>query len=163
MIRARQPADDDAIHRLNDDAFGGSYESQLIGELRTADLAVIELVSVDGLEVIGHVLLSSLDVTVAGKPVRSLALAPMSVQPGRQRQGIGSMLVREALRRAKQEGWQAVIVLGHADYYPRFGFSAALARHLASPFSGDAFMALELVADALKGGAGHVVYPPPFG
>jgi putative acetyltransferase len=87
----------------------------------------------------------------------------MSVQPGRQRQGIGSALVREALRRAQQQGWQAVIVLGHPGYYPRFGFSAVLARPLASPFSGDAFMALELTADALKGGAGRVAYPPAFG
>jgi putative acetyltransferase len=162
-IRERGPADDDAIRSLNDAAFGGTYESRLIVDLRDAGLASIELVSLDGTEVVGHILLSALDVTVAGKPVRSLALAPMSVQPGRQRQGVGSALVREALRRAQQQGWQAVIVLGHPDYYPRFGFSAALARPLTSPFSGDAFMALELTPDALKGGEGRVVYPPAFG
>lgn len=163
MIRARFPADDDTIRRLNDTAFGGSYESRLIVDLRTAGLAVIELVSIDGTEVVGHIMMSTLDVSIANKPVRSLALAPMSVQPGRQRQGIGSALIRAALHRAQQQGWQAVIVLGHPDYYPRFGFSAALARPLASPFSGDAFMALELVPDALKGGAGRVIYPPAFG
>jgi putative acetyltransferase len=54
-------------------------------------------------------------------------------------------------------------VVGHPRYYPRFGFSAALARPLASPFSGDSFMALELVSEALKGGNGGVIYPPPFG
>ena len=162
-IRERGPADDDAIRSLNDAAFGGTYESRLIVDLRDAGLASIELVSLDGTEVVGHILLSALDVTVAGKPVRSLALAPMSVQPGRQRQGVGSTLVREALRRAQHQGWRAVIVLGHPDYYPRFGFSAALARPLASPFSSDAFMALELVPGALKGSAGRVVYPPAFG
>lgn len=163
MIRDRQPADDEAIRRLNDAAFGGTCESRLIDDLRTANCAVIELVSVDGKAVIGHILMSTLDVSVAGNSVRALALAPMSVQPGRQRQGIGSALVREALQRAQRQGWQAVIVVGHPGYYPRFGFSAVLAQPLASPFSGDAFMALELIPGALQGGAGRVVYPPAFG
>ena len=163
MIRDRQPADDEAIRRLNDAAFGGTDESQLVADLRAERLAAIELVSVDGTDVIGHILLSTLDVSVGGKPVRSLALAPLSVQPGRHRQGIGGALIREALGRAQRQGWQAVIVLGHPTYYPRFGFSAALARPLVSPFSGDAFMALELTPGALQGGAGRVVYPSPFG
>jgi putative acetyltransferase len=162
VIRDRQPADDAAIRRLNDAAFGGTYESQLVADLRAERLAAIELVSVDGTDVIGHILMSTLDVTVDGKPVRSLALAPMSVQPGRQRQGIGSALVHGALGRAQQQGWQAVIVLGHPGFYPRFGFSAAFARPLASPFSGDAFMALELMPGALQGGAGRVAYPSAF-
>ena len=162
MIRDRQPADDEAIRRLNDAAFGGTYESQLVADLRAEALAAIELVSLDGTDMIGHILMSTLDVSVDGKPVRSLALAPMSVQPGRQRQGIGSALVRDVLGRARQQGWQAVIVLGHPDYYPRFGFSAALARPLVSPFSGDAFMALELMPGALQGGAGRVAYPSAF-
>ena len=162
MIRDRQPADDEAIRRLNDAAFGGAYESQLVADLRAERLAAIELVSVDGTDVIGHILMSTLDVTVDGKPVRSLALAPMSVQPGRQRQGIGSALVHDVLGRAQQQGWQAVIVLGHPGFYPRFGFSAALARPLASPFSGDAFMALELMPGALQGGTGRVAYPSAF-
>ena len=139
------------------------YESQLVVDLRAKGLAAIELVSIDGTDVIGHILMSTLDVSVGGKSVRSLTLAPMSVQPGRQRQGVGSALVREALGRAQQQGWQAVIVLGHPNYYPRFGFSAALARPLESPFSGDAFMALELISGALQGGAGRVVYPAAFG
>ena len=155
--------DDEAIRRLSDAAFGGTYESRLVGALRSAGLAVIELASVDRSGVIGHILLSTLSVTVANKPLRALALAPMSVHPDHQRQGIGSGLVRLALERARQRRWQAVVVLGHPAYYPRFGFSAALARQLASPFSGDAFMALELVPDALKGGAGRVVYPSAFG
>jgi putative acetyltransferase len=163
VIRERQPADDEAIRRLNDAAFGGTYESQLVTDLRAEGLAAIELVSVDGTDVIGHILMSTLDVSVGGKPVRALALAPMSVQPGGQRQGIGSALVRDALGRAHQQGWQAVIVLGHPGFYPRFGFSAALARPLVSPFSGDAFMALELMPGALQGGAGRIVYPSAFG
>jgi putative acetyltransferase len=104
-----------------------------------------------------------LDVTVGASPVRALALAPMSVQLGHQRRGIGSALVRAGLERAGASGWQAVIVLGHRDYYPRFGFSAELARPLKAPFSGASFMALELTSGALRDGEGRVVYPPAFG
>lgn len=163
MIRERTPTDDETIRNLNDAAFGGTYESRLVDSLRAAGLAVVELVAVHADVLAGHILLGALDVTVGGKPSRALALAPMSVQPSQQRQGIGSALVREALRRAHRQGWEAVIVLGHPDYYPRFGFSAALARPLAAPFSGDAFMALELIPDALKGGAGVATYPSAFG
>ena len=65
-----------------------------------------------------------------------------------------------SLLRARQRG--AVIVLGHPGYYPRFGFSAALARKLASPYAGDAFMALELIPGTLAGRAGVVQYPAAF-
>ena len=80
-----------------------------------------------------------------------------------QRRGIGSALVRAGLELARHRDWRAVIVLGHKDYYPRFGFSAALAHPLKAPFSGDAFMALELAPGALQGADGRVTYPPAFG
>ncbi len=162
VIRERMPDDDSAIRRLNDMAFGGADESKLIEDLRTAGLVAVELVAVDPM-VDGHILFSALDVTVGGKPLRALALAPMAVLPHRQRHGIGSALVRTGLQQARERGWQAVVVLGHQDYYPRFGFSAAIARPLKAPFSGASFMALELELGALQGGAGRVVYPPPFG
>jgi putative acetyltransferase len=92
-----------------------------------------------------------------------LALAPLAVTPARQRQGIGSQLVREGLRACAAAGHRIVVVLGHPAYYPRFGFSAALARPLKAPFSGESFMAAELVPGALPGVAGEVRYPPPFG
>jgi putative acetyltransferase len=83
------------------------------------------------------------------------------VRPDRQRRGIGGALIRAGLDRARGEGWEAVIVLGDPAYYPRFGFSAAQACHLAAPFSGEAFMALALRPGALDG-VGRVVYPPAF-
>lgn len=162
VIRERTPADDGAIRRLNDAAFGSTGESRLIEDLRAAGLVAVELVAVD-LTVDGHILFSVLDVTVGAAAVRALALAPMAVQPRLQRRGIGTALVRAGLSRARERGWRAVIVVGHPDYYPRFGFSTALAQPLASPFSGEAFMALELEPGALKGGAGRVVYPSAFG
>lgn len=163
VIRQRQAADDDAIRQLNDAAFGGPDESKLIEDLRAADLAAIELVAVEDAAIVGHILFGPLAVTHGKEAIRALSLAPMSVQPGRQRSGTGSALVRAGLAAAKAHNWQAVFVLGHPDFYPRFGFSAALARPFKAPFAGDAFMALELEPGALAGGAGRVVYPPPFG
>ena len=72
------------------------------------------------------------------------------------------MLVREGLRTCVEAGHRIVVVLGHPEFYSRFGFSAKLARRLKSPYSGPAFMALELVSGALEGVEGEVQYPPPF-
>ena len=152
-------ADDSAIRRLNDDAFGGPSESRLIEDLRAA----VELVAVENGDIVGHILFSVLATTIDRQAVPALALAPMAVRPDRQRQGIGSVLVHAGLRLARERDWRAVIVLGHKEYYPRFGFSAALARPLEAPFSGDAFMALELEPGALRGAKGRVTYPPAFG
>lgn len=162
VIRERTPADDEAIRRLNDAAFGGPIESKIVEALRRARLAVIELVAVEADEIVGHILFSALKVTFGEELMPTLALAPMAVSPAHQHRGIGSELVRSGLDLARQREWWAVIVLGHPDYYPRFGFSAALARPLAAPYSGEAFMALELVPGALSGAGGKVVYPPAF-
>lgn len=121
------------------------------------------MVAIEEGEIVGHILFSTLDVTIDGRAVKAVALAPIAVLPDRQRSGIGSALVRAGLDLARAEGWEAVIVVGHPDYYPRFGFSAASARHLAAPFSGKAFMALALREGALDGRAGRVVYPAAFG
>jgi putative acetyltransferase len=94
--------------------------------------------------------------------VAALALAPMAVVPERQRQGVGTALLTEALRECRLRGERIVIVLGHLDFYPRFGFSHERASRLDSEFQCDAFMALELAADALQGLAGRVEYAPPF-
>ena len=163
VIRERAAADDDALRRLNDAAFGGPDESRLVEDLRAAHLAAVELVAVEEAVVVGHILFSPLAVTHGKGAVRALALAPMSVRPDRQRRGIGSTLVRAGLDLAKVREWQAVFVLGHPDFYPRFGFSAALANVFKAPFAGDAFMALEIVPGALAGGGGIVSYPPAFG
>jgi putative acetyltransferase len=86
----------------------------------------------------------------------------MAVVPSHQRRGIGSMLVREGLRACAEAGHRVVIVVGHPDFYPRFGFSAKMAEQLSSPYPGPAFMAVELVPGALAGVEGEVRYPPPF-
>ena len=163
LIRAAAPVDAQGIAALNRAAFGGEEEVGIVERLRSDGLVAVELVADQGGSIIGHILLSWLPTMMDGRPVKALALAPMAVRPGLQKQGIGGRLIVAALDEARAAGAQAVIVLGHPDYYPRFGFSAALARNLASPFSGEAFMALELVPGALAGRQGSVSYPSAFG
>jgi len=113
--------------------------------------------------IVGHILFSALTTMVDDDAVPTLSLAPMCVHPERQGSGIGTALVEVGLELARRREWQAVVVLGHPDYYPRFGFSAELASGLDSPFDGESFMALELVPGALDGDDGLVVYPAAFG
>jgi len=110
VIRQRAPTDDAAIRRLNDDAFGGTYESRLIEDLRAARLAAVELVAVEHNEVVGHILFSVLATTIGQQVVPALALAPMAVRPDCQRRGIGCSLVRAGLDLARDRERQAVIV-----------------------------------------------------
>lgn len=162
VIRERTTADDVSIRRLNDDAFHGVLESTLVDELRATGFAAIELVAVEDTEIVGHILFSALAMTMEAEAVPALALAPMAVRGDRRRRGIGNRLVRTGLDLARRREWWAVIVLGHPCYYPRFGFSCEKARRLRAPFSGAAFMALELVPGALGGDTGQVTYPPAF-
>ncbi|HEV7367657.1 N-acetyltransferase [Arenibaculum sp.] len=149
-------------------AFGGGNEADLVERLRADGLVRLALVALedgeaeDG-EVVGHVVFSDLAVEVDGRKVDAVALAPVAVRPDRQRRGTGAALIRAGLERLRRDGCEAVVVLGHPRYYPRFGFSPALARKLAAPFAGDAFMALELAEGALAGAAGSVRYPDAFG
>ena len=163
VIRPETPADHAAIREVNRLAFGGDDEARLVDALRDGGYVRVSLVAEEGGRVVGHILFSDLPIVTAGGTVEALALAPMAVIPSHQRRGIGSMLVREGLRACREAGHRIVVVLGHPEFYPRFGFSAKLAERLRSPFSGPAFMAVELVPGALEGVEGEVRYPPPFG
>lgn len=151
-----------AVRALHRQAFGGMFEAELVDRLKQDGLAIVSLVAIDGGRVAGHILLSTLAVEIDGRPVASASLAPMAVVPKRQRQGIGSKLVRAGLARLQQGSTQAVIVVGHPDYYQRFGFSAEKVRKLDTPYAGEAFMGLELVPGALAGARGSVRYPAAF-
>jgi predicted N-acetyltransferase YhbS/SAM-dependent methyltransferase len=150
-VRADTPGDLEAVREVNRHAFGQEDEARLVDALRDGGYARLSLVAEEGGRVVGHILFSDLPIVTQAGTLHGLALAPVAVLPERQRQGVGSRLVRE--------GHRVVVVLGH----PRFGFSARLAGRLEAPFSGPAFMALELVPGALAGVEGVVQYPPPFG
>jgi putative acetyltransferase len=162
-FRDETPADAPAIAALSREEFNGDYEADLIDRLREDGLVAVSLIAYDATDLVGHILFRELAVEIDGRSINAVALAPMAVRADRQRQGIGGQLIRHGLERLRQRGYAAVIVLGHPDYYPRFGFSAALAAKLRSPFPGEHFMALELEPDALAGQTGRVLYPPAFG
>jgi putative acetyltransferase len=162
-VRAEAAEDLEAIREVNRQAFGGEDEARLVDVLRDGGYARVSLVAEEGGQVVGHLLFSDLPIVTQSGTLHTLALAPLAVLPTRQRQGVGSLLVWEGLRACAAAGHRIIVVLGHPDYYPRFGFSARLAEPLKAPFSGPAFMALELVPGALAGVTGEVRYPPPFG
>lgn len=162
IIRPETAADHAAIREVNRLAFGGECEARLVDALRDGGYARISLVAEDDGRIIGHILFSALVIETSHGEIEGLSLAPMAVSPSHQRKGIGSSLVREGLRACQRARHRIVIVLGHPEFYTRFGFSAKLAEPLRSPYSGPAFMAVELVPDARRDIEGEVRYPPPF-
>ncbi len=157
------PAHREAIRDVLRRAFGGGDEAVLVDRLRSDGDTIVSLVAVEAGRVTGVVVFSELPIAREdGIVVRGAALAPVAVLPERQRSGVGGALIRRGLDACRERGVEAVVVLGWASYYPRFGFSAELARALAAPFSGESFMAMELVSGAL-GDGGAVRYARAFG
>jgi putative acetyltransferase len=162
MIRAATPKDHAAIRQIVRHAFGSDEEANLVEELRADDDALVELVAASDIAIQGHILYSPLAIVRDGEILRAAALAPVSVLPTFQKQGFGGQLIQAGNESCRALGCVGVIVLGHAAYYPRFGFSAALAASLQAPFSGPSFMALEFELGVFAGG-GKVQYAKAFG
>lgn len=165
MIELRQEVPDDfpAVRHVNERAFGGTAEAQLVDLLREAKKAVVSLVALHENRVVGHILFSPVTVTQAPENFRGVGLAPMSVLPEFQNQGIGSRLVRDGLEACKRKGYDAVVVLGHTKYYPRFGFSRAKDYGLDNEYNAlDSFMVLELKEGVLQTIGGLAKYAPEF-
>jgi putative acetyltransferase len=159
MVRPARPADYPAIHAVESAAFGQPGEAGMVEAARAEGAVLVELVAEAEGEIVGHILFTRMTVT----PPRFFAgLAPVAVSPAMQGRGLGDALCRAGLEALRGMGCEAVVVLGHPDYYPRFGFSANAARQLASPYAGNpAFMAMELTPDALAEPL-KVDYPAAF-
>jgi putative acetyltransferase len=163
-IRPEKPEDVPAIRIVNERAFGGAAEADLVDALRRNGKATISLVAeVDG-RVVGHILFSPVTIEAGERELAGVGLAPMSVIPERQNQRIGSLLVEDGLRRCSEEGHRFVVVLGHPNYYPRFGFVPAGRFGIKSEYdvADEVFMVMELQEGALSGCAGVVKYQPEF-
>ena len=160
-IRPEAPADRSAVHKVNALAFGRPDEARLADALRAQARPYLSLVAELEGELIGHIVFTPVTLEgVAGV----MGLAPMAVRPDRQRSGIGSALVRAGLEHCNTQGASAVVVLGHPEYYPRFGFAPAARFGLVSEYDAppEAFMALELEPGALAGARGTVRYHRAF-
>lgn len=159
-IREERPEDVAAVRAVNTEAFGQPDEAALVDELRANCDDVVSLVAVDGDEVVGHILFTPATIGDA----HGMGLAPMAVHPGRQRDGIGSKLVRAGLVQLAERRCPFVIVLGHAEYYPRFGFERASAHGVRCEWDvpDDVFMILVLDVDAMSGVSGLARYRPEF-
>jgi putative acetyltransferase len=165
-VRPERIEDYTAIHEVHVLAFGREVEARLVESLRqsTNFTPELSLVAVKNGRVVGHILFSPVIIETQKGAISAMALAPMAVQPKLQNQGIGSELVRQGLKECQLLGLKVVVVVGHPTYYPRFGFSSARAKGLEAPFQvpDEAFMALELIPEALDGISGMVKYPPAF-
>lgn len=164
-IRREQKEDYPAVREIHELAFQGATEARLVEALRDSDdfMPGLSVVAVQGQKVVGHILFSLVSIQTKGGSAPALVLAPMAVAPEYQNQGIGSELVRHGLKKCLNQGHEIVLVIGHPDYYPRFGFEPATRIGLTLPISvpDEAFMVLELVPGALEGKHGTVRFPPP--
>ena len=159
-MRRPTAADHAAIRTVVAAAFGRPAEADIVEAVRAEGAALVELVADKHGEIVGHVLFSRMR---ADPHLFVAALGPLAVRPDAQGQGHGQALTWAGLEALRALGAQAVVVLGHPAYYPRFGFSPDAARALASPYSGlPAFMALELRPGALSAPL-KVAYPAAFG
>ena len=162
-IRPERAGDIRGIRAVNLAAFQTSTEADLVDVLRDRAHPCLSLVADEDGVILGHILFSPVTLS-AHSELTLMGLAPMAVVPARQRQGIGSALVREGLAVCTGLGVDAVVVLGHAEYYPRFGFTPASRFGLSCEYdvADEIFMAVELEDGVLRGKSGSVSYHPAF-
>ena len=163
-VRHERLGDSAAIARVNDAAFGQRDESRIVDAIRQAGHPSISLVAVDEDQVVGHILFTPVEMPSSGPGLTVFALGPMAVLPDWQRRGIGSKLVETGLRECSEVGCHVVVVIGHPEFYPRFGFRPARAFGLQSEFAvpDDVFMVAELMPGSLAGRGGLVRYLAEF-
>jgi putative acetyltransferase len=161
-IHLERPGDADGVRETNEQAFGAPLEARLVDALRASSDYLSLVATIDG-RVVGHILFTPVTIE---PPVdcRVAGLAPMAVRPEHQRSGIGAQLIGAGLEACRRNGYSAIVVLGHPEYYPRFGFVPAHTFGLRCEFPSppEAFMALELEPGVLSGTKGLVRYLPQF-
>ncbi len=163
IVRPEHPADYDAVYRLNASVFPTPAEAALVNALRKQASPYVSLVAEREQLIIGHILFSPVT-TATATAHKLMGLAPMAVAAEMQGSGVGTALIKAGLRACRDLDVAAVVVLGHAEYYPRFGFQAASRFNIRCQYDvpDDAFMALELQPGVLQDIDGEVHYHPAF-
>jgi putative acetyltransferase len=165
LIRPEQPQDLADIRTVNERAFGQPQEANIVDKLRRSCEGLLSLVAAAEDRVVGHILFSPVVIESSGSMVHGMGLAPMAVLPEYQRKGIGSKLVRSGLDALRERPCPFVIVLGHSEYYPRFGFQPASRYGLRCQWEGvpdEAFMILILDQSTMQGTSGIARYRREF-
>lgn len=171
LIRQETAADYEAVFQLIKAAFANEEfsdhkEQFLVQRLRKTEAFIPELslVAENKNAIVGHILLTRIRIKNEQSQFESLALAPVTVLPDVQGNGIGRQLIEHAHEIARQLGHTSVVLLGHEDYYPRFGYQPAHEFGIRLPFDvpKENCMAVELTENALQNVQGTVVYDPAF-
>ena len=167
IIREEQATDINAIYTVEHDAFGQPDEADLINRLRDIDAVWLSHVALLDGEIVGHALYSMVTVTDGGTVREFPALAPLAVATAYQKQGIGGKLMNAGLQAARDAGYGLLFLIGHPDYYPRFGFQPAQPLGFTSDYVTDKdrhehFMVAVLDDSLLHTVRGHVSYHATF-
>ena len=164
IIRLEIPEDRASIHYVNQEAFGRNQEADLVDKLRQRGVLTISVVAVLETVVVGHIAFSPVEIAAEKSSFAALTLAPIAVLPTHQDKGIGSKLVTAGLEECGRLAHEIIILVGHPNYYPRFGFVPACAKGIECEFEvpDEAWMIAELKQGALAGRQGKVRFQPEF-
>lgn len=164
-IRRETPRDIPKVRAINEEAFGQPLEADVVDKLRAQCEEVLSLVAEDKDTVVGHILFSPAVIESPKGSVSGMGLAPVSVAQDHQRKGVGSALIRQGLAMLRAGGCPFVIVLGHPEYYPRFGFRPASSLGITCQWDGapqEAFMIVIFNEDSMRGVSGVARYRDEF-
>lgn len=164
IIRVEKPTDIEKIWHINAEAFETEEEANLVNILRDSSATYISLVYEENNELVGHIFFTPVELVGDTSDLRLIGLAPMAVMPKMQNKGIGSALVQAGIQKCLIEDYDAIVVLGHPNYYPKFGFVPSVNYGIKSEYEipEDVFMVMELKENALIGKQGTVKYHEAF-
>ena len=164
-IRKEKDNDKDKIWKVNAEAFETEVEANLLNALRDSGTPFISLVAEEDEEIVGHILFTPVVLIGDASGLKLVGLAPMAVLTKSQKKGIGSQLVKTGIEKCLAQGYDAVVVLGYPDYYPRFGFLPSVKYQIKSEYDvpDEVFMVLELKQGSLKDKKGVIKYHAAFG
>jgi putative acetyltransferase len=163
-IRKEQPSDIEKIWEVNSEAFETEAEANLVNALRSSGCDYISLVAEAENKIVGHILFTPVELTDDENKLKLMGLGPMAVLRKYQNKGIGSELVKAGLEHCQSLGYDAVVVLGHPNFYPRFDFVPSAKYGIKSEYDvpDEVFMILELVPESLNNHSGIIKYHEAF-